>query len=206
MSPDESVLEPGILTFRTKFDEYTGVYVTHCHRLNHEDNGLMALINVIPAVSVYAVAIPGAPGRAAEIHLYDGNGDRLVATVIPFPFYEGNVNVAMGDVDGDGILDLIVGSGKNHAPEVVAFAGASIHGKGVFGTELARFQPFDASGREGVSVSAAQIDGSQSDNLIVGSGAGVTDEVKVYSVPLAGSKDGPTLFATFKRTAKIDPA
>ena len=57
----------------------------HCHRLNHEDNGLMALINVIPAVSVYAVAIPGTPGRPAEVRLYDGNGDRFVATIIRSP-------------------------------------------------------------------------------------------------------------------------
>ena len=83
----------------------------HCHRLNHEDNGLMALINVIPAASIYAVAVPGAPGKPAEVRLYDGNGDRFVATVIPFPGFEGNVTVAMGDVDGDGILDLIVGAG-----------------------------------------------------------------------------------------------
>src|SRR5258707_695465 len=160
MHSDESVIQPGILAIRTRFDEYTGLYVMHCHRLNHEDNGLMALINVIPAVSIYAVAIPGARGKPVEVRLYDGNGDRFVGTVIPFSGYEGNVSVAMGDVDGDGILDLIVGAGKDHAPEVVVYAGASIRGKGTFGTELARFRPFNSQARAGVSVAAAQIDGT----------------------------------------------
>ncbi len=138
------------------------------------------------------------PAGLLEVHVYDGEGDRLLATIIPFRFYEGNVNVAMGDVDGDGILDLLVGSGKDHAPEVVAYAGASIVGKGMFGTELARFQPFDSSARSGVTVASGQIDGTQSDNLIVGSPAGLTDEVKIYDVPLAGANRGPTLFASFK--------
>jgi hypothetical protein len=171
----------------------------HCHRLNHEDNGLMGLINVIPAVSVYAVSIPGAPGKPAEVRLYDGDGDRFVATIIPFPGFEGSVSVAMGDVDGDGLLDLIVGAGKDHAPEVVAYAGASIGGKGAFGTELARLQPFDAAARGGVSVAAAQIDGTTSDNIIVGSPPGLPSEVKIYRslLPLSAGAV-PSLFASFK--------
>ena len=199
MHSDESVIQPGILTIRTRFDEYTGLYVMHCHRLNHEDNGLMALVNVIPAASIYAVAVPGAPGKPAEVRLYDGNGDRFVATVIPFPGFEGSVNVAMGDVDGDGLLDLIVGAGKDHAPEVVAYAGAAIRGKGAFGTELARFQAFDSVARGGVSVAVAQIDGTTSDNIIVGSGPGVPSEVKVYQFQLPSSPGAvPALFSSFK--------
>jgi hypothetical protein len=145
------------------------------------------------------VAIPGAPGKPAEVRLYDGNGDRFVGTVIPFRGFEGSVNVAMGDVDGDGVLDLIVGAGKDRAPEVVAYAGASIAGKGAFGTELARFQPFDAGARGGVSVAVGQIDGRPSDNIIVGSGPGIPSEVKIYSVsqPMPPGTV-PPLFAAFK--------
>jgi FtsP/CotA-like multicopper oxidase with cupredoxin domain len=198
MQSDESVIQSGILTMRTRFDEFTGLYVLHCHRLNHEDNGLMALINVIPAVSMYAVAVPGAAGKPAEVRLYDGNGDKLVATVIPFPRFEGSVNVAMGDVDGDGALDLIVGAGRDHAPEVVAYTGAARGGKGAFGTELARFQAFAAAGRGGVSVASAQIDGTTVDNIIVGSGPGIPSEVKVYRSALPPSGAVPPLFSTFK--------
>jgi hypothetical protein len=199
MGAEESVIEPGILTLRTRFEEFTGLYVMHCHRLNHGDNGLMALINVIPAVSTYAVAVPGAAGKAAEVRVYDGNGDRLIATVTPFPGFEGSLSVAMGDVDNDGVLDLVVGAGKDHAPEVVAYSGAARGGKGAFGTELARFQAFAATARGGVSVAAAQIDGTTTDNIIVGSGPGIASEVKVYRSAVPTSVGAaPSLFSTFK--------
>ena len=198
MQIDESVIEPGILSIRTRFDDYIGLFVMHCHRLNHEDNGLMALINVIPAISSYAVAVPGAPGKAAQVRIHDGNGDRLLATVTPFPGYEGSVSVAMGDVDDDGVYDLLVGAGKDHAPEVVVYSGESRNGKGAFATELARFRPFAAEARGGISVTAAQIDGTSADNIIVGSGPGIPSEVRVYSSKLPSSPGtAPVLFSTF---------
>ena len=73
----------------------------------------------------------------------------------------------MGDVDGDGVLDLVVGAGKNHRPEIVAYSGATNRGKAAFETELARFMAFASSVSGGVNVATTQIDGTSADNIIV---------------------------------------
>lgn len=198
LGPGESVVQPGTLSLRTKFEDYTGLFVMHCHRLNHEDNGLMTLVNVIPEVSTYAVGVQGAPGRAARVDIYDGNGDKRIATLEPFPAFEGSLSVAMGDIDDDGVLDLIVGAGEGHAPTVAVYAGKAAAGSAPFATEIARFAAFDDSARGGISVTAAQIDGTTADNIIVGSGPGIPSEVKVFGTELpAALGTAPPLFATF---------
>ncbi len=82
----------------------------------------------------------------------------------------------MGDVDGDGIYDLVAGAGKDYAPEVVAYSGKG----GTFTTELARFKAFADTAQGGVSVTVSSVDGSTSDNIIVGSPPGIPSEVKVF--------------------------
>ena len=202
LGPEEKVIAPGLLSMRTHFIGYTGLYVMHCHRLNHEDNGLMALINVIPAVSSYAVAFPGSNGHAAVVNIYDGNGDRLIRTVTPFPGSGSVPSVAMGDVNGDGVLDLIAGAGKGHSPDVVAYSGAAVAGRHSFETVLTRFTAFDPRERNGVSVAAAEIDGGSADNIIAGSGAGIPDSVNVYRAPKPGA--APELFSRFTPYANDD--
>lgn len=190
----EDVGIPSELYIRTRFEDYIGLFVMHCHRLNHEDNGLMLMVNIIPSVSTYAVAEPGKDGQAATVKIHDGEGDRLVTTVMPFPGVEAAPATAMGDIDGDGVYDLIAGAPKGHAPEVVVFSGQAIDGKKAFETELTRFEAFDADAEGGVNVASAQIDGGTSDNIIVGSGPGISSEVKVFTYQ---SQSEPKLFSAF---------
>lgn len=201
LGPEESVIAPGTLSLRTRFLDYAGLFVMHCHRLNHEDNGLMVLVNVIPAVSSYAVAVPGGPGRSAVVEVRDGKDDRLLATVTPFPGHEGTLAVAMGDVDDDGVYDLVVGAGPGHGPEVAVYSGAAREGAkdaaGPFAREIARFMAFDPAATGGVSVAAAQIDGTTADNIIVGSGPGVPGEVKVFRAARGPLGWAPAVFSTF---------
>ncbi|HEY8322486.1 MAG TPA: multicopper oxidase domain-containing protein, partial [Candidatus Baltobacteraceae bacterium] len=199
MGAREAVVTPGTLTMRTKFVDFTGLYVLHCHRLNHEDNGLMAMIDVIPAVSAFAVGVPGSPGHPATVRVYDGAGDRPIATVTPFRDFYGMPNVAMGDVEADGVLDLIVGTGKGAPASVVVYSGTARRGGRAFGTEVARFAPFPAAERGGATVAAAQIDGTSADNIIVGSGAGARDRVNIYGSQMpTASGTAPALFTSFE--------
>ena len=39
---------PGRFEMRTRFVDYTGAYVVHCHILIHEGRGMMQLIEVVP--------------------------------------------------------------------------------------------------------------------------------------------------------------
>jgi FtsP/CotA-like multicopper oxidase with cupredoxin domain len=196
LGPRESVIKPGTLSLRSQFTEFTGAFVIHCHRLNHEDNGLMAFVNVIPAVSSFAVAASGSPGTDATVRVYDGHGDKPLATVIPFPGFKGALSVTMGDIDGDQILDLVAGRGPGSTPEVVVYSGAKTT---AFRTELLRFLAFDASFSGGVGVAAADIDGNaHADNVIVGAGAGMASSVKVFGSALpAQLGTAPDVFASF---------
>ena len=196
---NDQALAPASLTLRSEFLEYAGTFVIHCHRLNHEDNGLMGTVNVIPEVSTYAVAVPGSNGKPATVQVHDGNGDTVIATVYPFPAFEGTPSVAMADVNGDMILDLIVGTGPGTDSEVVVYSGSDTP-DGPFRTELTRFAPFDAGFRGGVNVAGANIDGNAlAANIIVGSGPGMESEVKVFSSKLPTEKGiAPDVFSSFK--------
>jgi FtsP/CotA-like multicopper oxidase with cupredoxin domain len=196
LEPDETVIEVGKAVLRSQFTDFTGPFVMHCHRLNHEDNGLMAMVNVIPAVSSYAVASPGVDGGDSTVRILDGNGDRPLATVTPFAGWSGPLSVTMGDVDGDQVLDLIAGKGPGGQPEVTARSGA---GAEPFARELLRFDAFEKSFPGGVSVAAADIDGNAAtDDVIVGAGPGMASTVKVFASALpARIGDAPAVFASF---------
>jgi FtsP/CotA-like multicopper oxidase with cupredoxin domain len=45
---------PGYFKMRSRFVDYTGQYVIHCHILAHEDRGMMTVVEVVPFTTPYS--------------------------------------------------------------------------------------------------------------------------------------------------------
>jgi FtsP/CotA-like multicopper oxidase with cupredoxin domain len=45
---------PGYFKMRSRFVDYPGQYVIHCHILAHEDRGMMTIVEVAPLRTPYS--------------------------------------------------------------------------------------------------------------------------------------------------------
>ena len=99
--------------------------------------------------------------------------------------------VAGGDIDGDGLADVIAGGGPGGAPRVLVLSAKDLLAATSTLTPLANFFAGDTANRDGVRVAAKDLDGDYRADIVAGIGpTGTTTTVRTFagkSLPLAGT-------------------
>ena len=130
---------------------------------------------------VTGVAVGAAHGPT-EIVTYDPAGAPTSAFFAFDPAFLGGVEIARGDVNRDGVADIVAAAGPGAGPHIKVFDGAT-------GAELLSFFAFDGYDG-GLTVAAGDFDGDGRSDIVVGTLTG-SSHVKVFS-----GADG-TLLASF---------
>ncbi|MDD5567334.1 MAG: L,D-transpeptidase family protein [Patescibacteria group bacterium] len=111
----------------------------------------------------------------AQVRIFDGAGkEKFTPGFFAFATdYNGGIQVAACDVDGNGKKEIVVGSGVNSQPHVRVF---DRYGK-YTGLD---FRPFNTTDQGGVSVACANVDGGTEEEIVMGIHAYGKAWVRVY--------------------------
>jgi hypothetical protein len=120
------------------------------------------------------------PGRGPRVRIVDGTGNPFVGTIsnsfFAFdPSFRGGVFVAAGDIDGDGVPDVVAGADAGAGPLVTAISGKT-------GAALLNFFAYSASFSGGVRVAVADVTGDSIADVITAAGRGGGPHVRSFSI------------------------
>ena len=135
-----------------------------------------------PPVVVTATAGVGPNGP--QVRLTDPATGRVTRTLDPFPGFSGGVTVATGDLNQDGVADVVVGAKAGGGPHVKAFDGRT-------GGEIASFFAYAPGFSGGVSVAVGDLNGDGVGEIVTGAGPGGGPHVRAFD------SSGRELFGLF---------
>jgi Domain of unknown function (DUF4394)/FG-GAP repeat len=127
------------------------------------------------------ITAPG-PGGGPHIKVFDGAGNLFTSASLPnfvnsfFAYssgFSGGVFVAAGDVNGDGVPDIITGAGAGGGPHVRAISGVN-------GAIIVEFFAYELSFSGGVQVAVADVNGDGRYEIITTPGPGRPAEVRAF--------------------------
>jgi len=147
-----------------------------------------------PRIAVYDGA-DLAPGRTPR---------KLVADFFAFEdTLRNGAFVAVGDTNGDGVADLVLGGGPDGGPRVLALSGADLTQTGAH-TPVANFFAGDPGGRSGVRVAVHYANDDRQAELYAGLGTGSDPQVRVFfgaNLKLDGTPPADSEFTVFPGVA-----
>jgi len=152
----------GFMNIDNQFLAYQKEYINGVNiTTGNVDNDKQIEIITAPAKSYYpTIKIFDSQGTLESFfYAYDEN-------------FRGGVNVATGDIDGDGIDEIITGAGFTGGPQVRIFDSR--------GSVKGQFFAYDKNSRNGVTVATGDIDGDGIDEIITGAGFNEKPIIKIF--------------------------
>lgn len=129
--------------------------------------GALSLVGVPHAIAA------GPASGAGLVYVWEAGSARQVGALDPYPGFTGGVSVAVGDVNGDGVLDVATAAGPGGGPHVKVFDGRN-------GSVMRNFFPYEEAFRGGVFVALGDVNGDGAYDIITGTGVGGGPRVTVF--------------------------
>lgn len=151
-------------SLHAKFAPYTETY----------DRGINISVGDIENDGTVEIVTGTESGGGPHVRVFNGDGVLINPGFFAYAdSFRGGVNVAIGDLNGDNIKEIIAGAGYGGGAHVRVFKkdGALIN---------PGFFAYDEARRDGVNVSVGDVDGDGIDDIVTGPGFGGSPLARVY--------------------------
>ena len=132
------------------------------------------VVPVAPRAGLNQILVGPGEGGGPIVSLFNSAGASVFSSTVFEAGFSGGVRTALADVNGDGVADLIVGSGPGRRAEVRVFDGTTK-------AQLFSFLPFEAAFTGGIYVAAGDINNDGFADVVISPDQGGGPRVVVVS-------------------------
>lgn len=175
---------PGVLDEVVVFDGATGKKIGDFTPFPGFTGGLNISTGVLPNSTLPDIIVSPDSGGGPRVTIYQSPSFTVVANFFALdnPNFRGGARTAVGDLNGDGVNDLVVAAGPGGGPVVEVYDGNSMTAGGFTTKLIGDFFAFNSNTlRDGAYVAIGDVTGNGVNDLILGAGAGGAPRVQVLN-------------------------
>jgi len=131
-----------------------------------------AYLRVVTHPEARYVVTGAGPGGGPHIRIFKTNGYPVGGFFAYNENFRGGVNIATGDINGDGREEIITGAGFGGGPHIKIFTSS--------GKLISSFFAFDKNNRKGVEVAVGDVNGDKKDEIITSEISQTEPLVKIF--------------------------